>query len=123
MIIYYNLLELLSDIFLMQTITQGLTGEIKFDNEGLRTLFTLDVVELKSSGLEKVGSWHQETGLNITRMSLPTSTDEGTLSNRSFIVITALVYPLLFFMDELIFVSIYIPYIESTVWNAQGFGQ
>lgn len=54
-------------------------------------MFTLDVVELKSSGLEKVGSWHQETGLNISRMSMPTVTDEGSLSNRSFIVITALV--------------------------------
>lgn len=79
------------NVFFLQTVTQGLTGEIKFDNEGLRNLFTLDVVELHSSGLEKVGTWHQETGLNITRMAVPSSSDEGTLSNRTFIVITALV--------------------------------
>ena len=33
---------------------KGLTGTIKFDQHGLRTDFTLEVVELKKDGLVKV---------------------------------------------------------------------
>ena len=32
----------------------GLTGRIKFDENGLRTDFELEIVELKKHGLEKV---------------------------------------------------------------------
>lgn len=33
---------------------KGLTGTIKFDQHGLRTDFTLEIVELKKDGLMKV---------------------------------------------------------------------
>jgi hypothetical protein len=33
---------------------EGLTGKIKFDQQGLRTEFTLQILELKKHGLEKV---------------------------------------------------------------------
>ena len=32
----------------------GLTGKIKFDSQGLRTDFQLEIVELKKDGLQKV---------------------------------------------------------------------
>ena len=40
--------------FLFQVEMKGLTGTIKFDQHGLRTDFTLEVVELKKDGLVKV---------------------------------------------------------------------
>ena len=38
----------------LQVEMKGLTGTIKFDQHGLRTDFTLEVVELKKDGLVKV---------------------------------------------------------------------
>ena len=39
---------------MLQTEIEGLTGTVKFDNEGRRSDFHLDVVGLHSDGLEKV---------------------------------------------------------------------
>ena len=33
----------------------GLTGKVKFDQEGLGTDFTLEIIDLKKAGLTKVG--------------------------------------------------------------------
>ena len=38
----------------MKVEVEGLTGNIKFDEWGLRTEFELQIVELKKHGLEKV---------------------------------------------------------------------
>lgn len=75
--------------------THGLTREIKFDHKGKRTEFEVDIVELDSSGLNKVGVWNASHGVVIARMQVPTSAvnDEGSLKNRSFVVITALSPP------------------------------
>lgn len=71
---------------------QGLTGEVKFDNEGLRKHISVDMVELTSSGLIKVGNWHSTDGLNISRVAEKSSNiDDSSLKNRTFVVITALV--------------------------------
>ena len=43
-----------SSYCLYQVELEGLTGNIKFDQQGLRTEFTLQIVELKKHGLEKV---------------------------------------------------------------------
>ena len=45
----------------------GLTGKVKFDKHGIRTDFTLDIVELKRPGLEKVGSWYEVDGIKFSR--------------------------------------------------------
>lgn len=75
-----------------QSVVNGLTGEIKFDNQGLRTNFALDIIELTSSGIAKVGQWNASEGLNITRNYEATSNiDDGSLKNKTFIVLTALV--------------------------------
>ena len=47
---------------------RGLTGRIKFDQHGLRTDFTLEIVELKKDGLLKVGTYNESEGkVNFTR--------------------------------------------------------
>lgn len=73
-----------------QTVVQGLTGEVKFDNRGYRTNFNIDVIELTSSGVVKVGTWDTTRGLNITRP--PVVEDlSGSLKNKTFIVIITVV--------------------------------
>lgn len=71
----------------------GLTGEIKFDYEGLRTEFVLEIVELTVSGMQKIGTWNSEDGITIDRPSAPVSLepDQRSLVNKSFVVITAIV--------------------------------
>lgn len=71
---------------------QGLTGEVRFDNEGLRTQFTLDIVELSPSGLITVGQWNSTAGLNMSRTYENTvEFDDNSLRNKTFRVITSLV--------------------------------
>lgn len=78
---------------MFQNQVNGLTRTIKFDNEGFRKDFLLDVIELGSAGLVKIGTWNSTEGLNITREIEPTSlpADEKNLQNKTFIVLTAIV--------------------------------
>lgn len=46
---------------------KGLTNVIKFDHQGFRTDFLLDIVELSPSGLRIVGNWNSTQGVNFTR--------------------------------------------------------
>ncbi|XP_024216292.1 glutamate receptor ionotropic, kainate 2 isoform X2 [Halyomorpha halys] len=46
---------------------KGLTGVIKFDNQGFRSNFELDIIELTKNGLQKIGSWNSTEGINFTR--------------------------------------------------------
>lgn len=69
-----------------------MTGDIKFDNQGYRTNFAVDVVELTSSGIAKVGTWNSSEGLKIVRKHEETIViDDGSLKNKTFVVMTALV--------------------------------
>ncbi|XP_053398088.1 glutamate receptor ionotropic, kainate 2-like [Mercenaria mercenaria] len=43
----------------------GLSGDIRFNN-GKRTDFKLDIIELSQSGLRNVGNWQPRSGINIT---------------------------------------------------------
>lgn len=47
-----SLLNFIYDLF--QTEWDGLTGKVKFDENGKRTDFTVDLVELTSEGLREV---------------------------------------------------------------------
>nr|UTN00859.1 ionotropic receptor [Semanotus bifasciatus] len=73
---------------------EGLTGPIKFNNEGFRSDFEINLFELKEGGISDVGAWTSSGGLNITRrrLELPL-TDEYSLKNKSFIVIITLTDP------------------------------
>ncbi|XP_055907336.1 glutamate receptor ionotropic, kainate 2-like isoform X2 [Eupeodes corollae] len=73
----------------------GITGELKFDNQGLRTDFQLDTIELTSSGLSKIGTWSSSQGFSINRKPIQNSfeVDNRSLVNKTFVVITALTDP------------------------------
>lgn len=69
-----------------------MTGEIKFDHQGYRSDFVLDVVELSINGLIKIGLWNSTEGLNITRPIIEDDLhDDGSLHNRTFTVLISLV--------------------------------
>lgn len=77
---------------MVQTIVQGMTGEVRFDNEGLRRQFSLDIVELTPSGLVTVGQYNASDGLHMARPQDPiASIDDASMRNKTFVVITALV--------------------------------
>ena len=68
---------------------RGLTGQIGFDQWGIRNNFVLDIVELHKSGLEKVGSWHDSHGLVFSRQSSSSSVDpRESIENKTIIVTT-----------------------------------
>lgn len=82
--------------YMKTSVVHGLTGEIKFDNQGLRSEFAVDLIELGLTGLIKVGTWNSSEGLNISRANIkPHSVDDdaGSLKNKTFIVLTALSDP------------------------------
>lgn len=71
----------------------GLTGPIRFDYEGLRTDFQLEVIELSVSGMQQIGQWSTEGGFEMNRPA-PAHTlepDMRSLMNKSFVVVTAIV--------------------------------
>ncbi|XP_054708737.1 glutamate receptor ionotropic, kainate 2-like isoform X2 [Uloborus diversus] len=46
---------------------RGLTGDVQLDKQGRRTNYTLDLLELKTKGIVKVGEWDQENNLVFSR--------------------------------------------------------
>ncbi|KAM8707036.1 hypothetical protein ACLKA7_011186 [Drosophila subpalustris] len=80
----------------MKSLTlNGLTGAIRFDYEGLRTDFQLEVIELSVSGMQQVGQWSTEGGLQMNRPAPPHTLepDMRSLMNKSFVVVTAISEP------------------------------
>lgn len=65
---------------------------IKFDNQGFRTNFVLDIVELSKDGLQKIGTWNSTEGVNFTRTYNETLTQiKESLQNKTFIVTSKIV--------------------------------
>ncbi|CAG9562718.1 unnamed protein product [Danaus chrysippus] len=73
----------------------GLTGLIKFNEEGFRTDIELEVFEVMAHGFEKVGTWNSEDGYTLSRKVIPVAEEEGTdsMKGKHFLVITALSAP------------------------------
>ena len=70
----------------------GLTGKVKFDKHGIRTDFTLDIVELKRQGLEKVGSWYEVDGIKFSRNFVTTYSEiVESLQSKTLVVTTVVV--------------------------------
>lgn len=44
-----------------------MTNLIKFDNQGFRSDFVLDIIELSPIGMRKIGDWNSTQGVNFTR--------------------------------------------------------
>lgn len=72
---------------------KGLTGLIKFDHQGFRSDFMLDIIELNNKeGLKKIGVWNSTEGVNFTRTFGDVYTQiVESLQNKTFIVSTILV--------------------------------
>ena len=71
---------------------KGLTGTIKFDQHGLRSDFTLEIVELKKDGLIKVGVWMENMGVNFTRNFTENYNEiVDSLQNKTLVVTTIFV--------------------------------
>ncbi|XP_064086755.1 glutamate receptor ionotropic, kainate 2-like isoform X4 [Macrobrachium nipponense] len=73
----------------------GLTGLIKFNTEGFRSDFQLDILEVDvKEGLKKVGTWTQAGGVNYTRSwAEAVETVETNLLNKTLRVSIALTSP------------------------------
>lgn len=73
---------------------KGLTNVIKFDHQGFRSDFILDIVELSPGGVRKIGTWNSSMpeGINFTRtFSQKQQEIEANLKNKTLIVTTILV--------------------------------
>ena len=68
---------------------RGLTGNIKFDQHGMRTDFHLEIVELQETGLVKVGAWNDIYGVNMSRNVDDTFMEnEESIQNKTLVVTT-----------------------------------
>ncbi|XP_050308479.1 glutamate receptor ionotropic, kainate 2-like [Anthonomus grandis grandis] len=73
---------------------KGLTGHIEFNNEGYRSVFGLQVYELREGGIINVATYNSSTGLNVTRVHQPSKEfDPFSLRNKTFTVIISLTEP------------------------------
>lgn len=73
---------------------RGLTNIIKFDHQGFRTDFLLDIVELSPLGLREVGTWNASQGVNFTRTYGEHQQDiVENLKNKTLMVTTILSSP------------------------------
>lgn len=73
---------------------KGLTNTLKFDNQGFRTDFILDIIELSITGIRKIGFWNstKANGVNFTRTFNEKQQEiEANLRNKTLIVTTILV--------------------------------
>lgn len=73
---------------------RGLTNLIKFDNQGFRTDFTLDVIELSPANIRLIGKWNKTDGVTFTR-SYSEHQNEiiENLKNKTLVVTTILSAP------------------------------
>lgn len=55
---------------------KGLSGNIEFGHFGNRSNFNLDILELVSDGLKRVGTWNSKNGLEFIYNRTPLKHDE-----------------------------------------------
>jgi len=68
---------------------EGLSGSIKFDSEGYRKDFHLNVLEMGAEGLVDVGNWNTIDGANFTLV--PFEPADEILDDKKLIVSSILV--------------------------------
>lgn len=90
-----------------QSLHNGLTGDIEFDTHGLRSNFTVDIMDLRWDGLSKIGNWKSEGNyrVNFTKVEPTLSNydkDYGPISNKTFRVIIALVNILIYDFPDIL---------------------
>lgn len=78
---------------LQQVRSEGLTGNIQFDEFGHRTNFTVSVLELKTDGMRKIGYWNEDDKFVATMIDAHVSNDTNSIQNQTYIVTTILEPP------------------------------
>lgn len=83
----------ISDSMSMKTIPpiRGLSGEIHFDTKGHRSIFQVEIIELATDGIRKIGTWNTTDGLYLARAHPIIDHSVLSLRNKTFVVLTALV--------------------------------
>ncbi|XP_040274520.1 glutamate receptor 2 isoform X2 [Bufo bufo] len=78
---------------LKQVQVDGLTGNIKFDQNGKRVNYTINIMELKSNGPRKIGYWSEIDKMVVTVSDVLSANDSMGLENKTVIVTTILEAP------------------------------
>lgn len=79
-------------VWCFQVELKGLTNLIKFDNQGFRTDFVLDIIELSQGGFRKIGDWNSTQGVNFTRSFGEKQTEiVENLKNKTLVITMILV--------------------------------
>ncbi|XP_015783422.1 glutamate receptor ionotropic, kainate 2 [Tetranychus urticae] len=87
----------------MRMITvRGLTGDIKFDRNGLRTDVRLKLIELTNEGLKEVGEWTSEKRVQFIGNYSKTMEEilKATLKNKTLVVTTFPGRPYTMFVED-----------------------
>ncbi|KAM5192549.1 glutamate receptor 2 isoform 1-T1 [Mantella aurantiaca] len=82
---------------LKQVQVDGLTGNIKFDQNGKRVNYTINIMELKSNGPRKIGYWSELDKMVVTVTDVMSANDSMGLENKTVIVTTILEAPYVMF--------------------------
>ncbi|XP_005344191.1 glutamate receptor 2 isoform X4 [Microtus ochrogaster] len=78
---------------LKQVQVEGLSGNIKFDQNGKRINYTINIMELKTNGPRKIGYWSEMDKMVVTLTELPSGNDTSGLENKTVVVTTILESP------------------------------
>ncbi|XP_038610841.1 glutamate receptor 2 isoform X2 [Tachyglossus aculeatus] len=78
---------------LKQVQVEGLTGNIKFDQNGKRINYTINIMELKTNGPRKIGYWSEVDKMVVTLTEIPSGNDTSGLENKTVVVTTILESP------------------------------
>lgn len=75
-----------------------MTGRIIFNDDGLRTEFYLEILELSQEGFKKIATWDPTIGVNYTRSPGEVYTEiSRSLQNKTIVVAARLGMPYLRF--------------------------
>lgn len=81
--------------YCFQTIVDGMTSDVKFDENGRRSEIEVQIYTLNTQGAVQIGTWDTEFGIRPIpgADAGPVEGDSTVMSlrNRTFIVLTALV--------------------------------
>lgn len=73
---------------------RGLSGLIRFDNDGFRSNIQLDIIKIGYSGIKKAGAWNSSMGIEwCPEINVTEPVAEQTLKNKTFIVLISLTKP------------------------------
>ncbi|XP_069487432.1 glutamate receptor 2 isoform X3 [Ambystoma mexicanum] len=82
---------------LKQVQVEGLSGNIKFDQNGKRINYSINIMELKSSGVRRIGFWTEVDKMVLTALDGISGNDSIGLENKTVVVTTILESPYVMF--------------------------